>query len=93
VKGRPKARKAPTARVSTADLQEQLGRAMRERDEALEQVSATSEVLQIIKSSPGELELVFRMMLEKATNLCGAKFGNLYLYKGEALHLTATYLP
>ena len=47
---RPKARKASTAQVSTADLQEQLGRAMRERDEALEKVSATSEVLQIIKS-------------------------------------------
>ena len=88
---KPKARNAPTAQVSTADLQEQLDRAKRERDEALEQVSATSEVLQIIRSSPSELEPLFRMMLEKATNFCGAKFGNLYLHKGEALHLAATY--
>ena len=88
---RPKARNALTAQVATADLQEQLDRAKRERDEALEQVSATSEVLQIIRSSPSELEPLFRMMLEKATNFCGAKFGNLYLHKGEALHLAATY--
>ena len=47
---RPKARKAPTAHVSTADLQEQLDRRTRERDEALEQQTATSEVLQVMSS-------------------------------------------
>ena len=88
---RPKARKAPTAQVSTADLQEQLDRLTRERDEALEQLAATSEVLQIIGSSSGELKPVFRTMLEKATDLCGAKFGNMYLRKGDAFELAATY--
>jgi hypothetical protein len=51
----PKVRKAPTARVSTAALQEQLDCRTQERDEALEQVSATSEVLKIISRSRGEL--------------------------------------
>ena len=88
---RPKARKAPTAQVSTADLQEQLDRAKRERDEALEQLAATSEVLHIIGSSFGELKLVFRTMLEKATDLCEATFGNMYLRKGDVFELAATY--
>ena len=88
---RPEARNAPTAQVSTADLQEQLDRRTRERDEALEQVRAISEVLQIIKSSPRELDSVFQTMLEKATNLSGSKFGNMYLHKGGAFELAATY--
>jgi hypothetical protein len=49
---RPKARDAPTAQVSSVDLQEQLDRRTRERDEALEQLAATSEVLKVI--SPTE---------------------------------------
>jgi GAF domain-containing protein len=95
VKGRrgsatgPKARKAPTAHVSTADLQQQLGRAMRERDDALEELAATSEVLQIISSSPGKLEPVFQAMLENALRICEAKFGTLYLYDGGALRPVA----
>ena len=88
---RPKARNAPAAQVSTADLQEQLDRAKRERDEALEQLAATSEVLHIIGSSFGELKLVFRTMLEKATTLCEATFGNMYLRKGDVFELAATY--
>ena len=87
----PKARNAPTAQVATADLQEQLDRRTRERDEALEQLAATSEVLQVISSSPGELEPVFQAMLANATNLCGAKFGHMYLRRGDAFELAATH--
>ena len=91
VKGRPKARKPPTALVSTDRSPEQFDLLKRERDEALEQLAATSEVLQIIGSSSGELKPVFRTMLEKATNLCGATFGNMYLRKGDAFELAAAY--
>jgi two-component system, NtrC family, sensor kinase len=88
---RPKARKAQTAQVSTVDRDELLDQRTRERDEALEQLTATSEVLQIIGSSSGELKPVFRTMLEKATDLCGATFGNMYLRKGDAFELAAAY--
>ena len=63
----------------------------RELAESLEQQTATSEVLQVISSSPGELEPVFGTMLENAIKLCQAKFGALYLYDGEAFRTAALH--
>ena len=63
----------------------------RELAESLEQQTATSEVLQVISSSPGELEPVFGTMLENAIKLCQAKFGAMYLYDGEAFRTAALH--
>ena len=63
----------------------------RELTESLEQQTATSEVLRVISSSPGELEPVFDALLANAVRICGAEFGNLTLFNGGELRLEAMH--
>src|SRR5262245_26867331 len=87
---RHKARKAPIASVSTADLQEQLDRRTRELDEALQQQTATSEVLSIIRRSPADAQPVFDAIVQSAARLCGAIFGGFHLYENDRIRMVAT---
>ena len=84
----PKAavRRSPPARQET-----EVGRLTRERDEALEQLTAASKVLEVISSSAGDLEPVFQAMLANAVRICDAKFGNLSLFDGQNMRMTARH--
>ena len=69
--------------IENARLFDEVQARTKELTELLEQQTATSEVLQVISSSPGELEPVFEAMLDNASRLCEAKFGNLFLREGD----------
>jgi GAF domain-containing protein len=68
-----------------------LSRRTTDLTEALERQTATSEVLQVISSSPGDLQPVFAAMLENAVRICDAKFGNIYRWDGDLMHLLAAH--
>src|SRR5260370_24626241 len=71
--------------VRTRELAEARGHL----SEVLEQQTAASEVLRVISSSPGELESVFQGVLENATRICGAAFGEIFYYEGGAFRPAA----
>jgi hypothetical protein len=85
----PKA--ALRSQSTPSGMEAEVARLTRERDEALERQTATSEVLQVISSSPTDLEPVFATTLEKAVRIAEAAFGNIYRLEGETGHLVATY--
>jgi GAF domain-containing protein len=68
-------------------------RLLSELRESLDQQTATSEVLRVISSSPGELTPVFNTILENAIRLCEAKFGNVFLYEGSCFRSVAVNVP
>src|SRR5258708_7557131 len=89
----PAARKTPTSELTPADgdLKKENATLRRELAEALERQTATSEVLQVISSTPGDLDPVFQSLLENATRVCGAKFGIMQLLEGDIATRVALY--
>jgi signal transduction histidine kinase len=79
---------------SYADLEKKVEQRTAELSESLEQQTATSEVLEVISASTGELEPVFQKMLENATRVCGANFGVMSLYDGDSFrHVALCNVP
>src|SRR5262249_2148458 len=79
--------------IENARLFDEVQARTKELTESLEQQTATSEVLQVISSSPGELEPIFQTMLGNATRICEAAFGALLLYDGDNFRRVAIHNP
>lgn len=76
-------------RQTCADLRRRLARSEAERDAALAQQTAITDVLQVINSSSGKLTIVFDAIVEKALSVCEAAFGGLLRFDGECFHRAA----
>jgi hypothetical protein len=77
--------------ASIASQETVIARLTHERDEALLREAANSEILGLISRSPGDLELVFRTILEDAARVCNANFGTLFRFDGENFHPVAQF--
>jgi methylmalonyl-CoA mutase N-terminal domain/subunit len=88
---RRKAPKVARRRSSVATAKETNAQLRRERDEALEQQTATSEVLNVISSSGSDLQAVFDTVVENAVRLCEAERGYIFRFDGELLRAVASY--
>jgi class 3 adenylate cyclase len=77
--------------IENARLVDELSQRTADLSEALDQQKAASEVLQAIGGFPGDLEPVFASMLQNAVRICDAKFGNIYRWDGDTLHLVAAF--
>ena len=87
---RTKAGKARELIVSIDGLNRRIGQLTRELDEALQQQTATSEVLSIIRKSPADAQPVFEAIVQSAARLCGAIFSVVYLNDNDRLRAAAT---
>ncbi len=72
--------------IENTRLLNELRRRTDDLSEALEQQTATSDVLKVVSSSPGDMKPVFEAMLANALRICEAKFGHILLYDGESYH-------
>src|SRR5262245_38350889 len=88
---KPKAGKVPTARASIADRDELLDQRTRERNEAREQLAASSEVLKAVSRSTSDLSAALDMLLETACRLCEADIGTIRYEEGAGYRLAATF--
>ena len=79
--------------IENARLLNELRQRTDDLSEALEQQTATSEVLQVISSSSGDLKPVFHAILANAVRICEANFGTLLLYDGSEFRLVAAHNP
>ena len=81
----------PKRAPADVDLKREIAALRRELAESLERQTATSEVLEVISSTRGELGPVFQSLLENATRVCGAKFGSMLMLEGDVVRQVALY--